>query len=125
MPPPPPDGEMMGPPPFPHIVIPAPGDFMPPPPEDGHEAFMHAAFEAIDADGDGKLSKDEVKAAFDSAMHHHGGPCDGDPCGAMHDDMGGMDPEWEMAECNGIEGNHVIRGTGGQRRQQCRGHQLA
>jgi len=139
MPPPPPEGEM-GPPPFPHIVIPVPGDFMPPPPEDGHKAFMKAAFDAIDTDGDGALSKDEIKAAMEGAMHDHEGGMDdhegpmgdhdgtmgdhesgmdggegpmGDHDGTMHDHDGtmdgGMDPEWEMAECNGAEGNHVIR----------------
>lgn len=135
MPPPPPcggcgggEGEM-GPPPFPHIVIPVPGDFMPPAPEDGHEEFAKAAFAAIDSDGDGKLSKDEIKAAFEGAMHHdgmghdgpcggggcggehgmgHDGPCGGGGCGGEHGDHP-MDPEWEMAECNGAEGNHVIR----------------
>ena len=116
MPPPPPgghgggDGEM-GPPPFPHIVIPVPGDFMPPAPEDGPEEFMKAAFAAIDSDGDGKLSRDEIKAAFESMMDHggmdHDGPCGGG-CGGEHGDHP-MDPEWEMAECNGAEGNHVIR----------------
>jgi hypothetical protein len=120
MPPPPPpgdgDGEMPPPPPFPHIVIPVPGDFMPPAPEDGHEEFMKAAFAAIDSDGDGKLSRDEIKAAFESVMGHggmdhggmdHDGPCGGG-CGGEHGDHP-MDPEWEMAECNGAEGNHVIR----------------
>lgn len=114
MPPPPPPGGgggEMGPPPFPHIVIPVPGDFMPPAPEEGPEEFMKAAFAAIDSDGDGKLSRDEIKAAFESAMHHggmdHDGPCGGG-CGGEHGDHP-MDPEWEMAECNGAEGNHVIR----------------
>ena len=132
MPPPPPCGGCggehgeMGPPPFPHIVIPLPGDFMPPAPEDGHEEFMKAAFGALDSDGDGTLSKDEIKAAFEAAMGDHGmghdGPCgggcggehDGDPCGGggcggEHGDHP-MDPEWEIAECNGAEGNNVIRG---------------
>ena len=70
MPPPPPCGGCggehgeMGPPPFPHIVIPLPSNFMLPDPEDGHEGFMKAALGALDRDGDTLLSKDEIKAAF-------------------------------------------------------------
>lgn len=126
MPPPPPFGGCggehgeMGPPPFPHIVIPLPSNFMLPDPEDGHEGFMKAAFGALDRDDDTLLSKDEIKAAFEAAMGDHGmgpsggGEHDGDPCG--EGGCGGeqgdhpMDPEWEMAECNGAEGNNVIRG---------------
>jgi len=126
MPPPPhSDGDggehgEIGPPPFPHIVIPLPSDFMPPRVEDGHEVFMYAAFGALDSDGDTLLSKKEIKAAFEAVMGDHdmgpsGGEHDGDPCGdggcgGEHDGDHPMDPEWEMAECNGAEGNNVIRG---------------
>tara|TARA_B110000116_G_C16658192_1_gene500484 strand:- start:375 stop:935 length:561 start_codon:yes stop_codon:yes gene_type:complete len=91
-----------------------------PDPEDGHEGFMKAAFGALDRDDDTLLSKDEIKAAFEAAMGDHGmgpsggGEHDGDPCGdgGCGGEQGDhpMDPEWEMAECNGAEGNNVIRG---------------
>jgi len=117
----------MGPPPFPHIVIPLPSDFMPPRVEDGHEVFMYAAFGALDSDGNTLLSKEEIRAAFEAfEMVDHGmGPSGGehetvDAIDAQWDgfeaeereDDGDhpMDPEWEMAECNGAEGNNVIRG---------------
>jgi hypothetical protein len=134
-----PDGPPMGPPPFPHLLIPA--DFTPPPPEDGPGAMMEAAFDAIDGDGDGRLSMDEIKGAFEAAMEHHGehmggcgeGGCGEGGCGEGGSGEGGcgeggcgeggcgeggcggemgMDPEWEEAECNGAVGNHVIRELG-------------
>ena len=64
--------------------------------------MMEAAFGALDSNGDGKLSKDEIKDAFDATMDHHG------HMGGCGDEMG-MDPEWEQADCNGTTGNLVIR----------------
>ena len=89
----------MGPPPFPHLLIPA--DFEPPAPEDGPGAMREAAFNAIDSNGDGKLSKDEIKNAFNIAMDH------GD-MGGRGGEMG-MDPEWPEADCHGAKGNEITR----------------
>ena len=89
----------MGPPPFPHLLIPA--DFEPPAPEDGPGAMMEAAFHAVDSNGDGKLSKDEIKNAFDTAMDHGDiGGCGGEM---------GMDPEWSETDCHGATGNEITR----------------
>ena len=98
----------MGPPPFPHLLIPA--DFEPPALEDGPGAMMEAAFNAIDSNGDGKLSKDEIKNAFDTAMDHGdmGGCGAGDGVGGCGGEMG-MDPEWPEADCHGATGNEITR----------------
>lgn len=88
----------MGPPPFPHLVIPV-ADFDPEDPG--------AAFDAIDGDDDGKLSLEEIGAAFESFMDAHG-PMDGGGCGGCGGEMG-MDPEWPEAECNGATGNEITR----------------
>ena len=94
------EGPPMGPPPFPHLLIPA--DFEPTPPKDGPGAMMEAAFGALDSNGDVKLSKDEIRDAFDATMDHHG------HMGGWGGEMG-MDPEWEQADCNRTTGNLVIR----------------
>ncbi|HIG53257.1 MAG TPA: hypothetical protein EYG11_13315 [Candidatus Latescibacteria bacterium] len=94
------EGPPMGPPPFPHLFIPA--DFEPTLPEDGPGAIIEAAFGALDSNGDGKLSKDEIKDAFDAAMEMMDKPMDG----SSED---GEDGEWEQADCNGTTGNLVIR----------------
>ena len=97
------EGPPMGPPPVPHLFIPA--DFEPTLPEDGPAAIIAAAFGALDSNGDGKLSKDEIKDAFDAAIdsRDHSGDY-----GGRGGEMG-MDPEWEQADCNGTTGNLVIR----------------
>ena len=80
----------VGPPPFPHLIIPVAGVD----PENSR-----AAFDAVDSDEDDKLSLEEIKAAFDSF-----GPMDGGDDGEM-----GMDPEWPEADCNGATGNEITR----------------
>jgi len=59
-----------GPPPGPHLFIPLPPDteLPPPPPEGSPEEFLDAAIGAIDSDGDGLLSADEIHAAHE-AVH--------------------------------------------------------
>ena len=105
------EGHMMH---HPMLVIPVHGEFEPPAPEDDPEAFMQAAFAALDTDGDGRLSREEIHAAFGPMMHGDGPEGMHDGHGGEHGSHGGggeppTDPVWEMADCNGAEGNHVIR----------------
>ena len=64
------------PPRHPALMIPLPGDFAPPPPpedEEGRKGWFEMAFSAIDADGDGVISKEELMAAMRGPHHHPDG----------------------------------------------------
>jgi hypothetical protein len=75
----------------PALMIPLPGDFTPPPPPEDEEArrgWFEEAFSALDADGDGVISKEELMAAMRKPHHrpgdggpHGGGPHGGGPHG--------------------------------------------
>ena len=90
----------------PHLVVPvedvAPGD-------------QGAAFDAVDGDGDGKLSLSEIGDAMKAFVESHGGPigsgCGDEGQGGCSDGDRGemMDPEWPSTECNGKTGNEVSR----------------
>ena len=59
----------------PALMIPLPGDFMPPPPPEDEEArkgWFEKAFGALDTDGDGVISKEELMAAMHKPHHHPG-----------------------------------------------------
>lgn len=80
-----------GPPPFPHLFVPLPPDaaLPPPPPEGTPEEFVAAAIAALDADGDGELSAEEIHAAHDVMpmdMPPEGMPPEGEPGGPSEGD---------------------------------------
>ena len=65
----------------PALMIPLPGNFTPPPPPEDEEArrgWFEEAFRALDADGDGVISKEELMAAMRKPHHR---PGDGGPHG--------------------------------------------
>ncbi len=60
----------------PALVIPLPDDFAPPPPPEDHEGrkgWFENAFGAIDKNGDGLISKEEMMAAWRERREDHGG----------------------------------------------------
>ena len=60
----------------PALMIPLPGEFMHPPPPEDEEArkkWFEKAFGALDADGDGVISKEELMAALHKPPHHPDG----------------------------------------------------
>jgi hypothetical protein len=61
----------MGPPPA-GIMIPLPGGAMMPAPEEGPDKLADFVFDHLDKDGDGKISKDELRDALKGGMPHHG-----------------------------------------------------
>jgi len=65
------DGPGVG---FPNLVIPLPDDFRPPPPPDdreGRKEWFADAFGALDQDGDGLISKEEMIAAMQARRQAH------------------------------------------------------
>ena len=90
----------------PHLVVPV---------EDIDSGDHEAAFDAVDSDGDGKLSLVEIGDAINTFMESHSGPMGGG-CGdesegdcSGGDDGKRMDPEWPLNECNGNTGNEITQ----------------
>ena len=72
-----------------------------------------AAFDAVDSDGDSKLSIAEIRDAMKAFVESRSGTM-GDGCGdgSESDCSGGddgkrTDPEWPLNECNGNTGNEI------------------
>ena len=88
----------------PYLVIPV---------EDINSDDYEAAFDAVDNDGDSKLSIAEIRDAMKVFMESHGGAMGGG-CGDGNegdyngdDDGKRTDPEWPLNECNGNKGNEI------------------